>query len=86
MNGPSLEDPEYRRRLVRTILIVSPLGFAIAYGLALLQGGSQKLSLLLGLIMFLGGLAAAALFHLRGSKAGKDVVFIRIILALLGRR
>lgn len=86
MNGPSLEDPEHRRRVVRTILIVSPLGFLIAYGLALLQGASQTLSLALGLILFVGCLCAATLFHFRGSKTGNDIFIIRIILALLGRR
>lgn len=86
MSGPSLEDPEYRRRVVRMTLIMSPFGFVLAYVLALLQGASQGLSLFLGLVLFAGCLGAAALFHLRGSKAGNDVVIVRIILALLGRR
>lgn len=86
MSGPSLEDPDYRKRLVRTILVVSPLGFLIAYGLGRWQGGSQQLSVIMGAILFAGCLAAAALFHFRGSKAGNDVLIIRIILALLRQR
>jgi hypothetical protein len=86
VSGPSLEDPEYRRRVVRMTLTVSPLGFVLAYVLTLLQGASHTFSLAMGLVLFVGCLCAAALFHLRGSKAGNDVVIIRIILALLGRR
>ena len=86
MNGPSLEDPEYRRRVVRMTLMVSPLGFVLAYVLTLVQGASHAFSLAMGLVLFVGCLCAAALFHLRGSKSGNDVVIIRIILALLGRR
>jgi hypothetical protein len=86
MNEPNLNDPIYRGRLVRALLLISPFGFGLSYILAALQGAETWVALLLGAVMFFGCLGAAALFHLRGSKAGNDAVWIKVILALIGRR
>jgi uncharacterized membrane protein YecN with MAPEG domain len=86
MSEPNLNDPNYRRRLVRALLLISPFGFGLCYLLAALQGAETWVALLLGAVMFFGCLGAAALFHSRGSKAGNDAVWIRFIFALIGRR
>jgi hypothetical protein len=86
MPKPSLDDPEYRRRVVRATVVLSPVGFLLAYLLGLVQGASQGVSLLLGVVMFVGCLGAAALFHLRGAEAGRDVTLITIVLRLLAGR
>jgi hypothetical protein len=86
MPEPSLDDAEYRRRVVRATVVLSPVGFVLCYVLGLVQGASQGVSLLLGAIMFVGCLGAAALFHLRGGHAGRDVTLIAIILRLIAGR
>lgn len=83
--GP-VDDQEYWRRVVRSLVVISPFGFILAYVLAAVQGATWKLSLLMGVIMFFGCLAAAGLFKLRGSKAAGDTVLLKLILALLARR
>ncbi len=81
-----VEDQEYWRRVVRSLVFISPFGFVLAYVLAAVQGATWKHSLLLGAVMFIGCLAAAGLFKLRGSKAAGDTVWLKLILALLARR
>lgn len=80
-----LDTPEGKRRAVRALLFVSPFGFALAYGLAYVQGAEPRLSLLLGGIMLAGTLATAALIHVAGSNARYALVAIAI-LRLFARR
>lgn len=80
-----LDTPEGKRRAVRALLFVSPFGFALAYGLAYVQGAEPRLALLLGGIMLAGTLAAAALIHVAGSNARYALVAIAI-LRLFARR
>ncbi len=81
-----VDDQEYWRRVVRSLVFISPFSFVLAYILAAVQGATWKHSLLLGAIMFIGCLAAAGLFRLRGSKAAGDAVWLKLIFALLSRR
>lgn len=74
---------------LRLILWMVPFGFVLAYVLAWVQGAEQWLCLLLGAILALGTLGAAGVYRLRGSAAANDVVWVRIVLAIiagLGRR
>lgn len=80
-----LDTPEVRRRVVRTLLFVSPFAFALAYGLAAVQGAEPGLALLLAGVMLAGTLAAAALIHVAGSNARYALVAIAIV-RLLTRR
>lgn len=81
-----IHDQEYWRRVVRSLVVISPFSFVLVYVLAAVQGATWKLSLLLGLTMFFGCLVAAGLFRLRGSKAAEDAIWLKLILALLVRR
>ena len=78
--------PERQARLVRVLLVISPFGAAFAYGLAAIQRAEPAMRAMMAGIMFVGCLAAALLFHLRGAKAGSDSGWIALILRLLSRR
>ncbi len=80
-----LDTPEGKRRAVRTLLFVSPFGFALAYVLAYVQGAEPKLALLLGAITLAGCLVAAALIHVAGSNA-RHALWAIAILRLFMRR
>lgn len=80
-----LDTPEGKRRVVRTLLFVSPFGFALAYGLAWVQGAELRLALLLGAIMLVGCLGAALLFHVAGTNA-RYAVYAIMLLRLFTRR
>jgi len=80
------DTPERWARVSKALLVISPFGAAFCYVLAALQGAQPIHSLVIAAIMFAGCLGAALLFHLRGSKAAGDAVWIRLILQLLARR
>ncbi len=80
-----LDTPEGKRRVVRTLLFVSPFGFALAYVLAWVQGAEPRLALLLGGVMLSGTLAAAALIHVAGSNARYALVAIAILRLFMRR-
>lgn len=86
MKRPTLDDPEYRRRVVRACLWVSPVGFLLAAFLGALQGASPAVCLLMGGVLALGCLGAAGLFHLRGSASARDAMWVIILLKLFGMR
>ena len=73
-------------RLARATLIATPFGAILAFFLAAIQGGELWTCLLLAGVMAAGCLGAAALIHLRGSKAGRDAAWIALILRLLTKR
>jgi hypothetical protein len=80
-----LDTPQGKRRLVRVLLFVSPFGFALAYGLAYVQGAEPRLALLLGAITLAGTLVAAALVHVAGSNARYALVAIAILRLFMRR-
>lgn len=86
LKRPTLDDPEYRRRIIRACIFVSPLGFAIAFLLGLFQGVSPEIALLMGLVLAAGCFGAAGLVHLRGTEAGKDVMWVIVLLKLFGMK
>lgn len=85
MTPSPLDTPEGKRRLVRTLLFVSPFGFALAYILAWVQGAEPKLALLLGAITLAGCLIAAGLIHVAGSNARYALVAIAILRLFMRR-
>jgi hypothetical protein len=85
MSPSPLDTPEGKRRLVRVLLFVSPFGFALAYGLAYVQGAEPWLALLLGAITVAGCLIAAALVHLAGSNARHALIAIAILRLFMRR-
>lgn len=80
-----LDTPEGKRRMVRTLLFISPFGFALAYVLASVQGAEPWYALLLGAIMLVGCLAAALLFHVAGSNARYALVAIAVLRLFMRR-
>ena len=80
------DTPERWARVSKALLVISPFGAAFCYILAALQGAQPIHCLIIAAVMFAGCLGAALLFHLRGSKAGGDMVWIQLILQLLARR
>jgi hypothetical protein len=85
MTPSPLDTPEGKRRLVRTLLFVSPFGFALSYVLAYVQGAEPRLGLLLGAITAAGCLIAAALIHVAGSNARHALVAIAILRLFMRR-
>lgn len=85
-NRPERGSPEYYRRMVRLLLILSPAMFLLCYALAAVQGAEPRHSLLIAVVGTVGCLGAALLIHLRGARAGSDAIWIRLILALLTRK
>lgn len=81
-----LDDPATRRRIVRTLLILSPFLFAGSYLLAAAQGARAQDSLLIAAVALAMCLAAALVIHLMGSKSGWALVVVKIALALAKRR
>lgn len=82
----SVDTPERWAHVSKALLVISPFGAAFCYILAALQGAQPIHSLVIAAVMLAGCLGAALLFHLRGSKAAGDAVWIRLILQLLARR
>src|SRR5690606_5594657 len=83
---PSPGTPAYYSRMARVTLVVAPFGAAFTYLLAKLQRGDDVTSLSLGAMVLVLALAAAALLHFRGSKAGSDAGWIMLLLRLFVRR
>lgn len=79
------ETPERRARVVRALLVLSPFTFVGCFLLAAVQGARWQDLLLIAVVGTAMCLGAAGLFHLRGSKAAEDVVWINILLRLFGR-
>jgi len=71
------ERSEPTARLVRALLILSPLLFAFCYFLARVQGGAAVVIGLAAFGMFLG---AAGLNQLRGPRAAGDLRLLAIIM------
>ena len=78
--------PEHYARQARLVLLLTPLGAAIVFGLAAVQGAELWHCALAAAVMAVGCLGAAALIHLRGDKAGGDAGWIALILRLLAGR
>lgn len=78
-------DREQRQRVVRALLILSPLMFAFCLIFAGMQGASMTASLVIafaGVAMCLG---AAALYAIRGGQSTNDLFLLNIILSLFRR-
>jgi hypothetical protein len=67
-------------RLVRALLILSPLLFAFCYFLARVQGGSEQGAVVIGLAAFGMCLGAAGLNQPRGPKAAGDLRLLAMIM------
>jgi hypothetical protein len=81
-----LDDPEKKPRIVRALLWMTPVTFALCYGLAWVQGAETKHILL---IAFAGSglcLAAAFVIHVMGSKSWMALVALKVAIVLVGRR
>ena len=81
-----LDDPERRRSVVRTLLILSPFLFIGSYLLAAVQGAPPRESLLIAGVALAMCLGAALVIHLMGSKSGWALVVVQIVLALAKKR
>ena len=83
---PAPGTPAYYARMARVTLVIAPFGAAFTILLAKLQGGDTVTALSIGAIMLVATLFAAALLHVRGSKAGSDAGWIILLLRLFVRR
>ncbi len=83
---PSLDDPDRKAKVVRMLLILTPVCFVLCWVLAWVQGAPQGTILLIAAV---GGgmtLAAAGAIHVLGSKAWIALVMVKVALALAAKR
>lgn len=85
MTEPQPDDTLRYKRASKALLVLSPFGAALAYGIAALQGAETRSCLIIAGTMFAMCLGASLLYGLRGSKANSDLVWINLILRLLSR-
>ena len=83
---PAPGTPAYYARMARVTLLVAPFGAAFGFLLARLQGGDTVTALSIAAILLGATLAAAALLHVRGAKAGRDAGWVILLLRLFVRR
>jgi hypothetical protein len=81
-----LDDPEKKAKVVGRLLKLSPLVFALCYGLAWVQGAENKHSLLIAVVGTALCLAAALAIHVLGSKSWMALVALKIAVMLVGKR
>jgi hypothetical protein len=81
-----LDDPAKRPRVVRLLLILSPLAFFLSYALAWMQGAEPRFAALIGGVAAAMALAAAVAIHLLGSKSWIALVAVKVALLLVVRR
>ncbi len=78
----SLDHPETKAKVVRLLLILTPVTFALCWFLAAIQGAETRYCLLIagvGAGMFL---AAAGTIHVLGSKSWIALVLLKFALML----
>lgn len=81
-----LDDPERRRSVVKTLLVLSPFLFVGTYLLSAVQGAEPRHCLLIAAVAVAMCLGTALVIHLMGSKSGWALVVVKIALALAKRR
>lgn len=82
MSDPQQDTPEKRQRVVRLLLVLSPVTFVFCFVLARIQDADARSSLIIafaGLAMCLG---FAGLYALRGAKSTGDLFWLSIVLRL----
>jgi hypothetical protein len=79
------DTPEQRQRVVRTLLILSPLMFVFCLALAGIQGASMMASLVIAFVAIVMCLGAAGLYAIRGGQSKNDISVIDLILDLFRR-
>lgn len=80
---PSPFGTEYRPKVVRLLIYMSPVMFVFSYVLTWAQSTEQWVCLLIAFISFAGCLAAAGVYRLRGEAATGDARWLAVILAVI---
>ena len=75
--------PERARAVARSLFIWTPFSFPLAWVLSAVQGADTRTCLIISIAGTLMCLGAALLFHLRGTSAPSDAVWIKTILGVL---
>jgi len=81
----SLDDPVYRGRAVRALLVTSPFAFIGCYLLAWVQGAATGHALVIAAAALGMCLAAAAAIHVMGSRAWIALLVVKSVLLLVKR-
>ena len=82
----SLDDPAFKARVVRLLVVLSPFAFAGCFVFAALQTGRARDALVIGVAALAICLGAAGTIQLLGAKAKYVAMAIVAIAALIGRR
>ena len=81
-----LDIPEKRWRVVRLLLLFSPVMFAGCYLLALAQGAEPRFCLLIAAVGAAMCLSAALVIYIMGSKSWMALVAAKLALLLMVKR
>ncbi|AVO46477.1 hypothetical protein C6569_16220 [Phreatobacter cathodiphilus] len=78
-----LDDPLVKKRLVKVLLVLTPVAFVLCWVLAALQGASARDSTIIGGVAAIGTFGAALSIGFLGSGARWVLTAVVVILALL---
>lgn len=81
-----LDDPVRKAKVVRLLLILTPVCFVLCYLLSWVQGAETRICVLIGAVAAVMCAAAAGVIHLMGSKSWMALVAVKIALLLIGKR
>lgn len=82
----SLDHPEKKGKVVRTLLWLTPFTFALCWFLAAVQGAEPRHCLLIAAVGAAMCFGAAVTIHFMGSKSWMALVALKLAIMLVGKR